>query len=192
MPQRVPTILFVVRLDAEKRVGELIDAVAALPAQLPTRLVIVGDGTMREAWRAQVERLGLADRVTFTGFVDEAELLAAYATCDVFVMPGIAELQSLVTLEAMSAGKPIVAADAMALPHLVRPGRNGWLYTPGDVPQLTLRLATLLRDAPLRERMGRASSQLVAGHALAWTLDRFESLYADAIAQRAGISRQVA
>lgn len=186
----IPTILFVGRLDAEKRVGELIDALAALPP--PARLRIVGDGTMREAWRAQVARLDLSDRVTFSGFVDDDELLAAYAECDVFVMPGIAELQSLVTLEAMSAGKPIVAADAMALPHLVRPGRNGWLYTPGDVPQLTLRLATLLSDHELRARMGRASSQLVAEHALSATLATFEEIYADAIAQRAGVARQVA
>ena len=92
-------------------------------------------------------------------------------------MPGIAELQSLVTLEAMASGTPVVAADAMALPHLVRPGRNGWLYTPGDVPELTTRLVALLSDAALRRRMGAASLDIVAEHTIVATLDTFEGLY---------------
>jgi glycosyltransferase involved in cell wall biosynthesis len=92
-------------------------------------------------------------------------------------MPGIAELQSLATLEAMAAGTPVIAANAMALPHLVRPGRNGWLYTPGDVPELTTRLAALLSDAALRRRMGAVSAEIVAEHAIEATLTTFEDVY---------------
>jgi phosphatidylinositol alpha 1,6-mannosyltransferase len=173
----VPTVLFVGRLDQEKRVDELIRAFAALPAGLPGRLEIVGDGARREEWTALADGLGVADRVRFRGFVSEQELLEAYAGADLFCMPGVAELQSLVTLEAMAAGLPVVAADAMALPHLVRPGRNGWLYTPGDVPELTTRLAALLGDAATRRRMGAASREIVAAHAIDTTLDRFEDIY---------------
>lgn len=173
----VPTVLFVGRLDQEKRVGELIDAVSALPRSTPCRLEIVGDGTMREQWKKQVRARGIEDRTTFRGFVSEEELLEAYGRCDVFCMPGVAELQSLVTLEAMSAGKPVVAADAMALPHLVHPGRNGWLYTPGDVAELSTRLDTLLRDSDMRRRMGQASREIVRRHSLDSTLDEFEGLY---------------
>lgn len=86
----------------------------------------------------------MADRVRFHGFVPEDDLVAAYARASVFCMPGIAELQSLVTLEAMAAGNPVIAADAMALPHLVRPGRNGWLFQPGNVGELATHLTTLL------------------------------------------------
>lgn len=173
----VPTVLFVGRLDQEKRVGELIDAVSTLPRSTPCRLEIVGDGTMREQWKKQVRTRGIEDRTTFRGFVSEEELLEAYGRCDVFCMPGVAELQSLVTLEAMSAGKPVVAADAMALPHLVHPGRNGWLYTPGDVAELSTRLDTLLRDSDMRRRMGQASREIVRRHSLDSTLDEFEGLY---------------
>src|SRR5205085_2084778 len=87
------------------------------------------------------------------------------------------ELQSLATLEAMASHTPVLAADAMALPHLVRQGRNGWLFTPGDVPDLTARLATLLGDAELRRRMGAASRDLAAEHAIDATLSTFESVY---------------
>ena len=173
----VPTVLFVGRLDQEKRVDELIRAFAALPAGVPGRLEIVGDGARREDWGALADGLGIAERVTFRGFVSEDELLAAYAGADVFCMPGVAELQSLVTLESMAAGLPVVAADAMALPHLVRPGRNGWLYTPGDVADLSTRLAALLTDPALRRRMGAASREIVAEHAIEATLDTFEGIY---------------
>lgn len=175
----VPTVLFVGRLDQEKRVDELLRAFAGLPATRPARLEIVGDGTHRAAWTALARRLGVADRTRFHGFVDEADLLAAYGRAAVFCMPGVAELQSLATLEAMAAGTPVVAADAMALPHLVQPGRNGWLYPPGDVDALTGRLAALLGDARLRRRMGAASRELVAPHDIGATLAAFEGVYRD-------------
>jgi phosphatidylinositol alpha 1,6-mannosyltransferase len=187
-----PNVLFVGRMDQEKRVDELIRAFAALPAELPAGLDLVGDGPERGAWTALVDELGIADRVRFHGFVPEDELVAAYARAAVFCMPGIAELQSLVTLEAMASSTPVVAADAMALPHLVRPGRNGWLYQPGDVGELTDRLTTLLGDPALRRRMGAASRELVNEHAIGATLDRFEAVYRDAIARRSVTLRHAA
>ncbi len=186
-PGRVPTVLFVGRLDQEKRVDELIRAFAALPAGLPAELEIVGDGARRDDWTALAAGLGVSDRVRFRGFVSEEDLLEAYARAAVFCMPGVAELQSLATLEAMAAGTPVVAADAMALPHLVRPGRNGWLYPPGDVTRLTARLATLLGDAGLRRRMGAASREIVTEHALGATLSTFEGLY-ERVLGRAGVA----
>jgi glycosyltransferase involved in cell wall biosynthesis len=187
-----PNVLFVGRMDQEKRVDELIRAFAALPTGLPAGLDLVGDGPERGAWTALVDELGVADRVRFHGFVPEDELVAAYARAAVFCMPGIAELQSLVTLEAMASATPVVAADAMALPHLVRPGRNGWLYRPGDIRELTARLATLLGDAALRRRMGAASRELVNEHAIGATLDRFEGIYRDVIARTAVTLRRAA
>jgi phosphatidylinositol alpha 1,6-mannosyltransferase len=172
-----PTILFVGRLDVEKRVDELIRAVAMLPESRPGRVEIVGKGGQAAALAALANDLGVSHRVTFRGFVPDDELVAAYAGADVFCMPSVAELQSLVTLEAMSSGLPVVAADAMALPHLVRPGVNGWLYTPGDVRELANRLGDLLADADLRHRMGAASRELVVAHAEDGTLDAFEMIY---------------
>jgi glycosyltransferase involved in cell wall biosynthesis len=173
----VPSVLFVGRLDHEKRVDELIRAFAALPATLPAQLEIIGDGSRREEWTALARELGGAERIRFRGFVSEDELLAAYARAAVFCMPSIAELQSLATLEAMAASTPVIAADAMALPHLVRPGRNGWLYQPGAVAELTTRLAMLLGDPAMRRRMGAVSREIVAEHAIEATLDRFEGIY---------------
>lgn len=185
----VPSVLFVGRMDREKRVDELIRAFAALPTG-SARLDLIGDGPERAAWTTLVHELGITEHVRFRGFVSEEDLVDAYARAAVFCMPGIAELQSLVTLEAMASGTPVVAADAMALPHLVRPGRNGWLFTPGDVPQLTAQLAALLADSALRRRMGTVSREIVDDHAIGATLDRFEDVYGEVIARRSGARRR--
>ncbi|MFJ5841702.1 glycosyltransferase [Streptomyces shenzhenensis] len=173
-------VLFVGRLDAEKNVHELLHAVAALPDRLKVRAEIVGDGSCRAGLQSLARTLGIADRVTFHGLAGDQEVLEAYGRCDVFCMPGTAELQSLVTMEAMAAGKPVVAADAMALPHLVRPGHNGCLYPPGDVQALAAALTRVLDDAETRARMGEASRALVAEHDITHTLTAFEDLYAQA------------
>ncbi|WP_236791831.1 glycosyltransferase [Amycolatopsis sp. GM8] len=175
------TILFVGRLDAEKNVHELLEAAAALPADLEAMVELVGDGSERDRLEQLATRLGVTDRVTFRGFVTEDELVRAYQSCAVFCMPGTAELQSLATMEAMAAGKPVVAADAMALPHLVQPGRNGWLYQPGDVAGLTRALGDVLSDRAVRDTMGRVSSDLIAAHDIQNTLARFEELYRDVL-----------
>jgi glycosyltransferase involved in cell wall biosynthesis len=175
-PAGAPTILFVGRLDAEKNVHELLEAAAVLP---DVHVDVVGSGSERHRLEALAARLGIAERVTFHGFVPDEELVRAYRRCDVFCMPGTAELQSLVTMEAMAAGKPVVAADAMALPHLVRPGQNGWLYPPGDVTELASRLAAVLADEQARTAMGKASLDLIAAHDLGSTLDQFETVYLD-------------
>lgn len=172
-----PTVLFVGRLDQEKRVDELIRAFAKVAPDVPGRLDIVGDGERRAAWGALAERLGVAGRVRFRGFLSDDELLTAYASADLFCIPGVAELQSLATMEAMAARLPVIAADAMALPHLVRPGTNGELFQPGNVDELAGHLRALLTDAALRERYGAASRELIQAHTMGATLDVFEVLY---------------
>src|SRR5438067_63789 len=176
VPSDEPTVLFVGRLDAEKNVGELLEAAAALPPELNARVELVGDGTERTRLEALTAELGIADRVRFHGFVSDAELLSAYRLCDVFCMPGTAELQSIATMEAMAAGRPIVAANAMALPHLVRPGHNGWLHEPGDVDDLATRLGAVLADSGTRAMMGKASLDLISAPDIEATLATYEQL----------------
>lgn len=174
-----PTVLFVGRLDQEKHVEVLIRAVAALRETLPVIAEIVGQGKQLRRWSALAADLGCADAVHFRGFVSAEDLLAAYARASVFCMPSVAELQSIATLEAMATGLPIVAADAMALPHLVTDDVNGYLFAPGDVESLRNRLETVLSDPWRRARMGRASRAIVVKHAHGATLDAFEGIYAE-------------
>lgn len=147
---------------------------------MPVLLEVVGEGTCRREWEQLAADLRLGARVRFLGRVDEATLRRAYARATVFCMPGVAELQSLATLEAMASGAAVVAADAMALPHPVDEGRNGWLYPPGDVATLSDRLLRVLSNLPVARRMGEHSRRLAGQHDVDVTLNTFEALYAEA------------
>ncbi|GIH27514.1 hypothetical protein Aph01nite_58240 [Acrocarpospora phusangensis] len=174
VPER-PTILFVGRLDEEKRLEELVRALPKVRNQLDAQVVLVGTGNQRESLELLADRIGVGEHVRFLGFVPDAELPQVYSVADVFAMPGVAELQSIATLEAMASGLPVVAADAMALPHLV--DGNGFLYRPGEVAELAAHLTTVLGDEELRASMGRASLALAAGHDHQRSLARFEQIY---------------
>jgi glycosyltransferase involved in cell wall biosynthesis len=172
------SVLFVGRLDEEKNVDELIRALALVP---DVRAEIVGDGARRERLIALAHTLGVLSRVRFRGFVSEQDLVRAYQEADVFCMPGTAELQSLATMEAMAAGLPVIAADAMALPHLVQPRVNGLLYQPGHVEQLAAGISELSRDTAARAAMGQAGRRMVAMHDIDRTLDAFDGIYREVI-----------
>lgn len=177
-PHANPTVLFVGRLAEEKHVDVLIDAISKTPAELNVHLEIVGGGEVRPALEAQAKRLGLGERVKFLGLAGDEDLRKAYIRANLFCMPGTAELQSLVTLEAMSASTPVLLANAMALPHLVREGENGHLFTPGDSNELAARITELFRlPAGELEAMGKASRAMVVPHSIQGTLQTFEDLY---------------
>jgi glycosyltransferase involved in cell wall biosynthesis len=177
-PHEHPTVLFVGRLAEEKHVDVLIDAVARTPEHLRVHLEIVGGGEVKAALQAQAARLGISDRVIFRGLIDDEELRRSYIRASLFCQPGTAELQSLVTLEAMSASTPVLLADAMALPHLVSHGENGYLFTPGDAEELGSRITQILElSREDQQRMGAASRAMVGRHDITTTLEIFEGLY---------------
>lgn len=174
LPDR-DTIVFVGRLDEEKRIEDTIRALARIVPHRDAQLALAGTG-QREGWlRALAARSGVADRVFFLGFVADRDLPLVYAAGDAFAIAGVAELQSIATLEAMSTGLPVVAADAMALPHLVEEGHNGFLFPPGDDACLADRLLTVL--GPRRRALGAASREIARGHDHRRSLERFEDVY---------------
>lgn len=177
-PHPHPTVMFAGRLAEEKHVDVLIEAVGKTPPELNVHLEIVGGGEVRSSLEELVRRLRMTDRVRFLGLASDEELRRAYIQADLFCMPGTAELQSLVTLEAMSASTPVVLADAMALPHLVRDGENGYLFTPNDSDDLAKKI-TMVLELPANQRaaMGQASRQMVEPHSIEGTLQTFEDLY---------------
>ncbi|MFD9950641.1 glycosyltransferase [Nonomuraea sp. NPDC059023] len=169
------TVLFVGRLDEEKRLDDLVRALPYVLNETDAQLAFVGRGNQREVLEQLARRIGVADRVFMLGFVPDEQMPQAFAAADAFAMPSIAELQSIATLEAMASGLPVVVADAMALPHLV--DENGFLFPPRDVIALAKHLTTLLTDDALRERMGKASRELALTHDHQNSLARFEQIY---------------
>lgn len=170
-------VLFVGRLEAEKRVIDLLHAFAEVPVEHRSRLVYIGTGSLLYQLRWLAQELRIADRVEFWGNVPNERLHRAYAECAVFSAPGVAELQSLVTLEAIASGAPVVAADAVALPHLVHHGRNGFRYDPDHPELLAGHLTNLLSNPALRHRMGGESRLIALTHDFELTLDAYETHY---------------
>jgi glycosyltransferase involved in cell wall biosynthesis len=177
-PKPENLIVFLGRLADEKQIDKLIRAVAIMDPALDAKLEIVGGGELEAKLRSLAASLGIENRVTLTGFVEQDQLRDALQRGSVFAMPSTAELQSISTMEAMASGLPVVAANAMALPHLVHDGENGYLFEPGNVEDLAeklTRVLTLPADELLKFK--RESLAIVAAHDIQRTLDTFESLY---------------
>jgi len=177
-PRTENRILFVGRVTGEKQIDVLLHAAALLSPDLDAQVEIVGGGDQKRNLEHLADSLGIRSRVTFTGYVTDDELRAAYSRATVFAMPSIAELQSIATMEAMASGLPVVAANAMALPHLVHDQENGFLFKPGDPEDLAAKLTAVLTAAPDRiEALKRESLKLIAAHDIKRTLNTFECLY---------------
>lgn len=171
-------IVFLGRLAPEKQIDVLLRGFARLDPALNARLELVGGGDEDTHLKRLASHLGVHDRVTFAGYVDDAYLRDALTRAKVFAIASIAELQSISTMEAMASGLPVVAADAMALPHLVHDGENGYLFEPGNDAELAEKLTAVL-TMPHDELLAfkEESLRIVQAHDIERTLDTFESLY---------------
>ena len=171
-------MLFVGRLTTEKQVDVTLRAMARLVPELDVHFDIVGGGDQRKKLEQLIAKLGLGDRVTLHGRIDEEPLRELYSRASVFVISSVAELQSIATMEAMASGLPVVAANAVALPHLVQDGVNGYLFEPGNADDLAEKLRRVLTASPEEYlAMQEASLKGVEIHDIERTLDTFEKLY---------------
>lgn len=176
--KKPPRILFVGRVTGEKQIDVILRAFAKLPTGLGAQLEIVGGGDQLQALEKLSRELGVDDRTTFHGYVTDEELRSIYSNSSVFAIASIAELQSIATMEAMASGLPVIAANAMALPHLVHHGENGYLFQPGDVDGLCDQLErVLLMPQEQRDELGRTGLKMVQAHDIDTTMELFERLY---------------
>jgi glycosyltransferase involved in cell wall biosynthesis len=156
-PRRGPTVLCVGRMYPRKNHAALLRAVSRLGDAVPGLAVrIVGDGPERQRLEGLARRLALGDTVRFTGQVGFEQLAREYAAADVFCLPTLQEGYGLAFAEAMTAGVPVVACRAGAVPELIGP-EYGLLVEPGDIGALAAALAGLLRDPDRRRLMGGAA-----------------------------------
>jgi glycosyltransferase involved in cell wall biosynthesis len=177
-PRTSNKIVFLGRVTAEKQIDKLIRAMAKLDPSLDATLEIVGGGEKVDELTALAKTLGIADRVKIAGYATDEYVRETLTNASVFAMPSIAELQSIATMEALASGLPVVAANAMALPHLVHDGENGYLFEPGDVDAFAARLTDVLTMPQDKlDEFKRESMKIVQAHDINRTLDTFEALY---------------
>ncbi|GHC06860.1 glycosyltransferase [Cerasicoccus arenae] len=146
-------LLFVGRLIEQKGVGDLITALNGLDAS--AHLLVLGEGADRAKFEQLARALGVADRVTFDGWVDRAELSHYFAAADVFVGPskpgpgGAVEAQGVVFAEAMAAGTPVVASRCGGIVDMIIDGETGLLVEPGVPSQIATAVRRVLVDPDL-------------------------------------------
>ena len=146
-------IFFAGRLEYEKGVQTVLDALPLVNEEVPVRFFVAGVGTHEQALRDHVERDGLDGHVEFLGFVPDEELAMYYAAADLAVVPSLYEPFGMVALETMAAGTPCIAADTGGLRELVVHDATGLRFSPGDPASLAGAILRLLTDARLDHRL---------------------------------------
>jgi phosphatidyl-myo-inositol alpha-mannosyltransferase len=172
------TLLFVGRLEPRKGLATLIEAFVRLRSDRPgVRLVVVGEGPERARCEAALPG-SLRRDVRFLGRVDDAALVDAYAEADLYVSPALGgESFGIVLLEAMAAGRAVVASDLPGYRSVVSPGRDGLLVPPGDAAALATALAGLLDDPDRRASMIAAGRATAAAHDWPVVARRLRAVY---------------
>lgn len=159
-----PIVLAVGTLHPRKGYETLIRAFAKISAQCPEAECHIiggefGDGSYARMLRDLAERERVANRVRFRGY--SAEVAAEMAQCAILAIPSKVEAFGMVAIEAMAAGKPVVAARTGGLQDIVEHGKTGFLVAPGDADDLGRRLAELLSDRQRAAQMGEAGRERV-------------------------------
>jgi phosphatidylinositol alpha-mannosyltransferase len=177
-----PTILFLGRLEPRKGCGLLLEAYRRLCDEgLKARLVIVGGGAEEPALRRTATEHGLQD-VVFAGRLSDAEALQHYADCDIFCAPApYGESFGIVIAEAMSAGKPVVAAANPGYSTVLAGEQAGRLTAPGDPGALHRALKELVLDPGLRRRLGEQGKADAAQYDCRAVAPRLLAVYREAI-----------
>jgi 1,4-alpha-glucan branching enzyme len=172
-----PIVLAAGRLTAQKGFGYLLDAVAALPEDREYRVEIVGEGPGRQQLEARAAELGIADRLSFAGYLPDDALRERYRRAAVTVFPSVYEPFGLVALESMAAGTPVVAFETGGVPEFVDHGEQGLLVPPGDADATAAAVDALLADPDRRARMGEQARRRAEQFDWGVVVDNLEALY---------------
>ena len=174
----LPILLYLGRVDGEKRLDIILRAMPEVLKNTKCHLMIVGFGKEMDSLKHLADTLNITQHITFTGYIDEDDKPLFYNLCDMFVISSPAELQSIVTLEAMATSKPVVAVDVAALKELVHDGENGYLFAENSHQELAKRIIDLLRDDVRRTSFGKESLEIVTKHHSTQVMfDAYESIY---------------
>jgi glycosyltransferase involved in cell wall biosynthesis len=159
-----PRLVCVARLSREKGHLLLLKATAQLAAEgLQLRLVLVGDGPMRDKIETLIAQLGLQDHVEITGWVSNPEVRQHILTSRAMVLPSFAEGLPVSLIEAMALGRPVISTYVAGIPELVEPGISGWLVPSGSIEALKIAMQEALQlPREILEQMGRAGAKRVA------------------------------
>ncbi|MFB3788297.1 MAG: glycosyltransferase family 4 protein [bacterium] len=155
-------ILSTRRLRPVYNIEVILKAYAGIAERFPaSRLIVVGDDELGPALREYAEKLGIQDRVVFTGWLDRPDLIRMFLVSDVYISVPSSDSTALSLLEAFAARLPVIAADLPANREWIHPGENGLLVTPGNVEALARALAEVAGNPAQARRWGEINRRIV-------------------------------
>ncbi len=184
LPKNKQIITYLGRMDAEKHVWVLLQALREVRKTKDVHMLIVGSGVDLEHEQQLAKDMGLADHVTFTGRVPEEDKADLHRVGTLFAVASPAELQCIAALEAMASGQPVVAVQAGALGELCHHKKNGMRFKLDDYKGAARGMLEILSDEKVRQRYSAESLRIAQTHNLDHTIVQFEALYTDVIAKK--------
>ncbi|MGQ9561221.1 MAG: glycosyltransferase family 4 protein [Candidatus Oleimicrobiaceae bacterium] len=164
-----PTVGYLGRVKKYKCIDDLLSAFVIVRRQIPqARLLIVGEGDARQGLQRLAAKMGIAERVTFTGAVSEQRKIELLNSMWVMVNPSAKEGWGITVIEAGACGVPVVAADSPGLRDAVVDGRTGLLYPWGRAELLAEKVSTVLASPQLRRHLGKGGQQWA--HQFRWEM----------------------
>ncbi|MDD5649958.1 MAG: glycosyltransferase [Candidatus Nanoarchaeia archaeon] len=171
-------ILHVGRIGYEKNIDVLIKAFnEVLKINKDARLVIAGDGPYLEELKNLTKKLKINKKVKFLGRVNYDELPKLYCSSDVFVTASTVETEGIVILEAMACGLPIIGVNKLAIPTIVKNGKNGFVIEPGDYKNIAKYIIEILKNKEERDKFGKESIKVADKYSLNQVIKQLERIY---------------
>jgi N-acetyl-alpha-D-glucosaminyl L-malate synthase BshA len=170
------TLMHISNMRPVKRLQDVVRIFAKVREQVPSRLVLVGDGPDRPMAEREAEALGIASRVRFLGKVEDVAQALRWA--DLYLLPSDVESFGLSALEALATGVPVIGTNAGGLPEVVEHDVSGFLGPVGDVDALAAGAVELLRDGRRWKAVSAAARKRAAEFATGKVVPRYEELYA--------------
>jgi glycosyltransferase involved in cell wall biosynthesis len=176
-----PVIGAIGRLHREKGIDVLIRAFSRLASEMPgLSLLIIGDGPEKNSLEEMAKNSGIMDRIIFTGFLPEAEKYLPLF--DLFILPSRIEAMPIALMQAMAAGKAIVATNVGAVSELVKDNESAMLVPPEDESLMSRAIAKLLRDPELSRKLGAAAKAKASSEfSLEKMIESYKKIYMDAL-----------
>jgi glycosyltransferase involved in cell wall biosynthesis len=172
---KIVTFFFLGRLDLDKNVTTLVKAMPYTNSKV--KLLVVGSGKIEQKLHQLASDLKVNDKITWVKHITEKEMPGYYRKADCFAIMSPYEVQSIVTLQAIASGLPIIAANMGALPELCRPNKNGYLVSVYDYKTLARKMNFLADNPKLRKEFGKKSREMSLIHDKARVLKKLEMIY---------------
>lgn len=173
--QKDVVFFFLGRLDLDKNVTTLIKAMPFVQENI--KLLVVGTGKIEKLLHLLAKKLKVESKIIWVNHITDAEMPDYYHAVDCFTIMSPYEVQSIVTLQAVASGLPVIAARASALPELCQDTKNGFLVDTYDYKTLAARMNELAEGSELRRKFGKESRKISLAHHKPKVLHKLELLY---------------